>query len=154
VKHFDEASCLLYLDGQLDSQRAAELSAHAARCGECRALLVALEKESRVLREALLEQDEPLPTRLRATPVAASYSSSWIYWAWALLFGFAAAAALAFWAVVQPLAEQVDQMGFQTSSLLGTLFFSGALWGGWETMFEAVQYVALISLGVLVWCFC
>ena len=62
-------TCLLYLDGQLDAQRAAELSAHAAVCGDCRALLGALEKESRLLGQALLEQDEPLPIRLRASAV-------------------------------------------------------------------------------------
>src|SRR5580704_7477495 len=150
MTHFDETSCLLYLDGQLEGQRAAELVAHATSCRECRALLSALEKESRLLGDALLEADEPLPVRLREVPVLDSQTASWAHWAWALSFGFAAAAMLAFWAVIQPLAEQVDQLGFRTSSLLGTLFFSGAVWEGWESMFEALQYAALISLGVLV----
>ena len=90
--HFDEADCLLYLDGQLDDRRAAELSAHTAVCGDCRALLGALEKESRLLGQALLEQDEPLPIRLREAPWAAPAPASWVLWAWALSFGLAAAA--------------------------------------------------------------
>ncbi len=153
MNHFDEAACLLYLEGQLDGQRAANISAHAAACSDCRALLNALEKESRLLGAALIEQDEPLPARLREVPASISAPPLWGHWLWALSFGLAAAAVLAFWAAIQPLAEQLDQMGFQTSSLLSTLFFSGALWEGWESMFEALQYAALISLGVLVLAF-
>src|SRR5579863_5677764 len=102
MTHFDEAECVLYLDGQLGVQRAAELSAHAAICDDCRALLGVLEKESRLLGAALLEQDEPLPIRLREAPwavtsarAAAPGSASWALWAWALSFGLAAAVALA-----------------------------------------------------------
>src|SRR5579862_7141427 len=148
--HFDEAECLLYLDGQLDDRRAAELSAHAAVCGDCRALLGALEKESRLLGHALLEQDEPLPIRLREAPWAAPASASWVLWAWALSFGLAAAAALALWTALEPWMEQLDQMGFQASSLLSTAFFSGAFWEGWGYMFDAMQYAAVISLGLIV----
>ena len=46
--------------------------------------------------------------------------------------------------------EQLDQMGFQASSLLSTAFFSGAFWEGWEYMFDAMQYAAVISLGFVV----
>ncbi len=151
MTHFDEAECMLYLDGQLGAQRAAELSAHAAMCGDCRALLGALEKESRLLGAALLEEDEPLPVRLREAPwTVPAAPTSWVPWAWALSFGLAAAAALALWTAVQPWAEQLDQVGFQTSSLLSTVLFSGAFWEGWEYMFEATQYAAVISLGLLV----
>lgn len=153
MNHFDETSCLLYLDGQLDGPRAAELSAHAATCGDCRALLHALEKESRLLGAALLEQDEPLPARLWQAPAPAAESGSWVHWVWALSFGFAAAAVLVFWIAVQPLTEQLDQLGFQTSSLLSAVFVNGALWQGWEAMFEALQYAALISLGLVVLAF-
>jgi cytoskeletal protein CcmA (bactofilin family) len=156
MTHFDEAACMLYLDGQLDAQQAAELSAHTAVCSDCRALLSALEKESRLIGQALIEQDEPLPLRLRTAPwpapaAPAPASASWALWAWALSFSLAAAAGLALWtSIVQPLAEQLDQVGFQASSLLSTALFSGALWEGWESMFEAMQYAAVISLGVLV----
>jgi cytoskeletal protein CcmA (bactofilin family) len=156
MTHFDEAACMLYLDGQLDTQQAAELSAHATACGECRALLSALERESRLLGQAFLEQDEPLPLSLRTAPwpvpaAPAPASASWALWAWALSLSLAAAAGLVLWtSIVQPLAEQLDQVGFQTSSLLSTFFFSGAFWEGWESMFEAMQFAAVISVGLLV----
>jgi cytoskeletal protein CcmA (bactofilin family) len=156
MTHFDEAECVLYLDGQLDAQRAAGLSAHAAVCSDCGALLSALEKESRLLGQALLEQDEPLPLRLREAPWAvqapahAPATASWALWAWALSFGLAAAAGFALWAILQPWTDQLDQVGFQASSLLSTAFFSGAFWEGWESMFDAMQYAAVISLGLLV----
>lgn len=155
--HFDEAECMLYLDRQLDARRSTALSAHAAACGDCRALLGALKEESRILGQALLEQDEPLPMRLREAPwsvpalAPASPSASWALWAWALSFGLAAAAALALWtSILQPWAEQLDQAGFQISSLLSLLFFSGAFWEGWGTMFDAMQYAAMVSMGLLV----
>jgi len=156
MTHFDEAEYMLYLDGQLDARRAAELSAHAAACGDCRALLNALKTESLMLGQAILEQDEPLPARLREAPWAVPApapepaSASWALWAWALSFGLAAAAVLALWTTVQPWAEQLDQAGFQSSSLLSAVFFSGAFWEGWESMFDAMQYAAVISLGLLV----
>jgi len=152
MTHFDEADGLLYLDGQLDAPRTAELSAHAAACGDCRALLRALEQESRLFGQALLEQDEPLPIRLLApAPAPARTSSSWAHWAWALSLSLAATAGFVFWtAVLQPVAEQLDEVGFQRSSLLSTLFFSGAFWEGWGSMFDTMQYAAAISLVLLV----
>jgi cytoskeletal protein CcmA (bactofilin family) len=151
MTHFDEAECMLYLDGQLDAQRAAEFSAHAAVCADCGTLLSALEKESRLLGAALLEEDEPLPMRLREAPWAVPMTASWVLWAWVLSFALAAAAGFALWtSVLQPLAEQLDQVGFQTSSVLSALLFSGAFWEGWEYMFDAMQYAAVISLGLLV----
>ena len=66
MTHFDEMTCLLYLDGQLDRERAAELSEHIDSCADCRTLLGALESESRLLRGALTEEDEPVPARLLA----------------------------------------------------------------------------------------
>jgi cytoskeletal protein CcmA (bactofilin family) len=151
MTHFDEATCLLYLDGQLGAQRAAELSAHTSTCGDCRALLSALEKESLSLAQALVEQDEPLPARLQLKAPPLPAAASWAHWAWALSFGLAAAAGFVLWIdVLQPWAEQLDQVGFQSSSLLSTAFFSGAFWEGWASMLDMLQYAALISLGMLV----
>src|SRR3989449_4399747 len=64
MSHFDEMTCLLYLEGQLERPRALELVAHAEGCAECRALLRALERESRLLAHALVEEDETVPARL------------------------------------------------------------------------------------------
>ncbi len=54
------------------------------------------------------------------------------------------------WTAVQPWVEQLDQLGFQSSGLLSTVFFGGAFWEGWEYMFDAMQYGAVISLGLIV----
>ena len=39
MNHFDEMTVLLYLEGQLDAERAREVKEHAASCPSCRALL-------------------------------------------------------------------------------------------------------------------
>src|SRR5207245_1214623 len=70
MSHFDEMTCLLYLEGQLERPRALELVAHAEGCAECRALLRALERESRLLAHALVEEDETVPARLLAPRLA------------------------------------------------------------------------------------
>ena len=59
--HFDEMACLLYLEGQLDPPRAAEIRAHAAACAQCRVQLQALERESKLLSSALQEENEAVP---------------------------------------------------------------------------------------------
>src|SRR5207245_8888502 len=55
MSHFDEMTCLLYLEGQLERPRALELVAHAEGWAECRAVLRALERESRLLAHALVD---------------------------------------------------------------------------------------------------
>src|SRR5260370_8274358 len=67
MNHVDEIACLLYLEGQLEQSRARELSAHVGECPSCRALLQALERESRLLTRAMLEEDEAVPARLLAS---------------------------------------------------------------------------------------
>ena len=41
-RHFDEITCLQYLEGLLDRPTARELSAHTDQCTDCRALMHAL----------------------------------------------------------------------------------------------------------------
>jgi predicted anti-sigma-YlaC factor YlaD len=62
--HFDEMACLLYLEGQLEPQRAQELEAHVDECASCRNLLNALQSETTLLSAALTEDNEPIPARL------------------------------------------------------------------------------------------
>ena len=50
MSHFDEMTCLLYLEGQLDADHAEGVRTHAAGCAECRGLLRALQTESVWLR--------------------------------------------------------------------------------------------------------
>src|SRR5260370_16959753 len=62
--HFDEMACLMYLEGQLEPERAREMALHIGECAPCRTLLHALERESQVLSAALTEDNEPMPARL------------------------------------------------------------------------------------------
>ena len=63
IKHIDEMTLLLYVERQLDRESAQEVSLHTQTCETCLTLLRALDRESRLLTRAMLEQDEPLPAR-------------------------------------------------------------------------------------------
>jgi hypothetical protein len=145
IKHFDEMSCFLYLDGQLDAPLAQELRTHAAACESCGALLRALAAESLGLAHALTEADEALPARL-----ASLERSSEARWAWLLGFGLSGAAAYAVWeGAILPWWDSISQAGFGGSTMLTALFFSGAFWKGWSPMIDTVQTGALVALGIL-----
>lgn len=145
MNHFDEMTCLLYLEGQLERPRAAELAAHAEGCAECRGLLRALERESRWLTRALVEEDETVPARLLAPPARDATP-----WAWLISFGLASAGAYALWtSIIEPWRQQLSQAGFGGSSLLTILFFRGAFWKGWGDMLNAMQFLAMLTLGIV-----
>ena len=78
VKHLEEMTCLMYLERQLDRARGLEVSAHTQECERCRTLLRALERESRLLTRAMLEDTEPLPSRLAQFQEAARRSMQWV----------------------------------------------------------------------------
>jgi len=146
MSHFDEITAMLYLDGQLNRERAAELHAHAEACDSCRALLDALGRETRLLRKALLEEDEPVPARLLERPWREP-----IPWAWIGGLGIAATGAYTLWTgIVEPLRQQLSQAGFGEGSLLTMLFFSGAFWQGWSAMTNFIEWMAAVMLGVVV----
>ena len=110
VKHLDEMTCLLYLERQLDRARGLEVSAHTQECERCRTLLRALERESRLLTRAMLEDTEPLPSRLAQFQERAKRSIQWI---WGLAFGLAATGVYALYTgYVQPWQKQLEQAGF------------------------------------------
>src|SRR5437879_8057245 len=92
TKHLDEMTLLLYIERQLDRARGLEVSAHTQECDACRTLLRALERESRLLTRAMLEEEEPLPSRLAQFQERARKSMQWI---WGLVFGLAATGAYA-----------------------------------------------------------
>jgi cytoskeletal protein CcmA (bactofilin family) len=147
MKHLDEMTCLLYLERQLDRTRGLEVSAHAKECDSCRTLLRALERESRLLTRAMLEENEPLPSRLAQFQERARRSMQWI---WGLAFGLAATGAYALYTeYVQPWQQQLEQAGFGGSNLLGLLIFQGAFWKGWQSMITLLEVLALITLGGL-----
>src|ERR1700745_39256 len=89
MEHLDEMSCMLYLEGQLDRARAVEVSGHTQTCAACRTLLRAIERESRLLPRAMLEEDEPLHTRIANFKEQVHRSMQWV---WMVVFGLAATA--------------------------------------------------------------
>jgi cytoskeletal protein CcmA (bactofilin family) len=144
AKHLDEMTCLLYIERQLDRARGLEVSAHTQECAACQTLLRALERESRLLTRAMLEEDEPLPSRLAQFQERARKSMQWI---WGLVFGLAATGVYALYTTyVQPWQLQLEQAGFGGSSLLGLLVFQGAFWKGWQSMITLLEVLALLTL--------
>jgi hypothetical protein len=147
--HFDEMTCLLYLEGQLDPQRAKELQAHVDECAACSDLLHALQSETTLLSAALTEDNEPIPARIlgertRRLPM----------WLWTLAFG--AFAAFAYWVWVDglsPFFDPLSNAGFGGTDLFTTIIFNGAFWEGWGDMMDAMQIGALILVAIvaIVW---
>jgi hypothetical protein len=146
AEHLDEMSCLLYIERQLDRERAAEVSAHTQSCGQCRLLLRALELESRLLTRAMFEEDEPLPARLAQFQERARKSMQWV---WGIVVGLAATGVYALYTgYIAPWEQQLEQAGFGGTNLLGLLIFQGAFWKGWQSMATLLEVLALVTLAV------
>jgi cytoskeletal protein CcmA (bactofilin family) len=145
TQHLDEMACLLYIERQLDRVRAQEVSAHTQECNECRTLLRAMERESRLLTRAMLEEDEALPARLAQFQERARRSMQWI---WGVLFGLAATGVYALYTgYIEPWEQQLAQAGFGSTSLLNLLIFQGAFWKGWQSVITLLEVVAMLTLG-------
>jgi cytoskeletal protein CcmA (bactofilin family) len=145
IKHLDEMACLLYIERQLDRARAQEVSAHTQECSECWTLLRAMERESRLLTRAMLEEDEALPARLAQFQERARRSMQWI---WGVLFGLAATGVYALYSgYIEPWQQQLAQAGFGSTSLLNLLIFQGAFWKGWQSVITLLEVVAMLTLG-------
>jgi cytoskeletal protein CcmA (bactofilin family) len=144
TQHLDEMTCLLYIERQLDRVRAQEISAHTQDCVACRTLLRALERESRLLTRAMLEEDEALPARLAQFQERARRSMQWI---WTLAFGLAATGVYALYTeYIEPWQTQLEQAGFGGSNLLSLLIFQGAFWKGWQSMTIFLEVLALLTV--------
>jgi hypothetical protein len=63
-----------------------EVSTHTQSCAACRTLRV-IERESRLLTRAMLEDEEPLPSRIAVFQEKVQRSMQWI---WMVVFGLAA----------------------------------------------------------------
>src|SRR5258708_33700492 len=99
-------TCLLYLERQLDRARAQDVSAHTQDCTACRTLMRTLERESRLLTRAMLEEEEPLPARLADFQERANGSLQWL---WGVAFALAATGAYALYTRhVRPWAQQLE----------------------------------------------
>jgi hypothetical protein len=109
--------------------------------------LRALERESRLLTRAMLEDTEPLPSRLAQFQEAARRSMQWI---WGLAFGLAATGVYALYTgYIQPWQLQLEQAGFSGTNLLGLLIFQSPFWRGWQPMITLLEILALATLGGL-----
>jgi cytoskeletal protein CcmA (bactofilin family)/predicted anti-sigma-YlaC factor YlaD len=137
-------TCLLYVERQLDRARAMEISTHTQECEVCRTLLRALERESRLLTRAMLEEEEPLPARLESFGERVRRSMQWV---WVLAFGLAATTVYALYTgYIQPLQDRLEQAGFGGTNLLGLLVFQGSFWKGWQSMISLVEALAMVTL--------
>src|ERR1700720_4000979 len=142
--HLDEMTGMLYVEGQLDRQRGQQVSAHAQDCPSCRTLLRALERESHLLTRSMLEEDEPLPSRLAAFQQTARKSMQWI---WGAVVGLAATGAYALYTgYVEPMQQRFEQAGFGGSSVLNLMIFQGAFWKGWQSMLTLLEVLALLTI--------
>ena len=118
MNHFDEMTVLLYLEGQLDAERAREVKEHAASCPSCRALLGALESEGIWLRESLSAEDESVPARLVAAPERGAAP-----WGWLTALGLGAGGAYTLWTgFVEPWQAQAEQAGFHAGKFAHDAF--------------------------------
>jgi cytoskeletal protein CcmA (bactofilin family) len=141
MKHMDEMTLLLYVERQLDRERAQEVSLHTQTCANCLALLRTLDRESRLLTRAMLEQDEALPARLAEFRVAVRRSMQWI---WGVVLAAAVLGIYALYAgYIEPWQKRLEEAGFGGSSLLSLLFFQGAFWKGWQSMFTLLEVFVL-----------
>jgi predicted anti-sigma-YlaC factor YlaD len=140
MDHLDEITCLMYAERQLDRKRAQAVSAHAQECSACRALMRSLERESRLLTRALLEEDEPLPARLAQFPGQARHSFQWV---WGLIFGLAATGLYALYALIEPWLGRLQEAGLGGASLLSVLIEQGAFWKGWQSVVTLLEALAL-----------
>jgi len=144
-EHLDEMTCMLYLERQLERTRALEVSAHTQSCDACRTLLRAMERESRLLTRAMLEEEEPLPARIATFQERVQRSMQWV---WMVAFGLAATAVYAMYTgYIEPLQQRLEQAGFGGTSLLSMLIFQGSFWKGWQSMISLVEVLALVTLG-------
>jgi len=144
-EHLDEMSCMLYLEGQLERARAQEVSNHTQTCASCRTLLRAIERESRLLTRAMMEEEEPLPARIAQFQEKIHRSVEWI---WMATFGLAATAIYAMYTgYIEPLEQRMEQAGFGGTSLLSMLIFQGSFWKGWQSMLSLVEVLALVTIG-------
>ncbi len=143
--HFDEMTCILYLEGQLESGRVREMAVHMDQCGECRVLLQALESESLALAAALAEENELLPSRLRLASRETIAS-----WVWAACFSLFAACAAWLWLdTLRPVVEQASNAGFGGTEVISWLLFNGAFWEGWSELIRGVEIATLTLLVAL-----
>jgi cytoskeletal protein CcmA (bactofilin family) len=140
----DEMTLLLYSERQLDREAAQRVSLHTQTCARCLTLLRALDRESRLLTRSMLEQEEPLPTRLAEFHAQVKRNMQWI---WGVVFGLAVLGVYALYTdYIELWQRQFEQAGFGGSNLLSLVVFQGAFWKGWASMFGLFQVLAVMIM--------
>jgi cytoskeletal protein CcmA (bactofilin family) len=110
-------------------------------------LLRVIERESRLLTRAMLEEEEPLPARIAEFQERVRRSMQWL---WLLVFGLASTAVYAVYTgYIQPLEKPLENAGFGGSSLVSMLIFQGSFWNGWQAMISVLELLAVITVGGL-----
>jgi len=142
-EHLDEMTCMLYLERQLERTRALGVSAHTQSCDACRTLLRAMDRESRLLTRAMLEEEEPLPARIAAFQERVHRSMQWV---WMVVFGLSATAVYAMYTgYIEPWEQRLETAGLGGTNLVSLLIFQSAFWKGWQSMISLVELLALLT---------
>lgn len=145
MRHFDELSLLRYIDTQLTPARNREIQSHLEECPSCRRQVHALERETQLLRESFVEEDEPIPARLQP---GAAENLSWVLIA---VIGLAAVGLYTFWnAILMPWWEQLQSVGVGQETFLTVLLFKGVFWEGWTNMGQNLIQGALMLVSSVI----
>jgi cytoskeletal protein CcmA (bactofilin family) len=149
MSHFDELTYLRYLEKRLAPGRAQEVSRHVEQCRQCRKIINSLESETLLIREALIELDEPLPSRL--APARADNLS----WAAIFVIVMAAAGLYTLWSgIFVPWWERLESVGVSSETFFAMALVRGVLWEGWSSMGqELMRGIALLVSVVAVFSF-
>jgi cytoskeletal protein CcmA (bactofilin family) len=142
--HYDEMAWLLYLEGELDADRARQMTQHAQECDACRGLRDSLERESHLLSVALKEEEEAIPARILDAPGRRIPA-----WVWTLAFGSFFVVAYWVWTeTVGPLLAQFTSAGFDRADLATVILFGETFWEGWPDMVDVMKFSALVIVAI------
>ena len=143
MNHFDELSCLLYLEGELDPSQALELAAHAERCHSCHELLASLEGETRLLQRTLIEEQlEPAPLAEPAATIPA--------WLWTTCLLSIAGGGVTLWLDwIRPLLQGMSGYGIDGVGLVSSTAFDVFFWRRWATLGQTLEAVAVLAIGMM-----
>ncbi len=149
MSHFDELTYLRYVERRLAPSRSEEVGRHIEQCRECRKILASLDSETTLIREALIEVDEPLPARL--APARADNLS----WVAIVVIVMATAGLYTLWnGIFLPWWERLESVGVSSETFFAMALVRGVLWEGWSSMGqELMRGIALLVSVVAVFSF-
>lgn len=144
IIHFDELSCLLYLEGELDAARALELASHAEQCHTCNALLTSLERETRLLHKTFTEDALEIDSEVETAPTVPT-------WLWTTCLLSIAGGGVTLWVDwIRPLLNGFSGYGIDTVELFSSTAFNVFFSKEWSLLGQAVEAVAMLMVGMMV----